>query len=317
MTDLSLADVTERWKSASPQERLWHRRDLLKVADLLDAAIPALGGEITLLRARALTLARDLTFASSLVSGLAPDPFPPADLARGLDVEIARAHERARDFARAPSRENAHALIRAIDVARERARGRGRARALNVALARARAIARAFERELDRGSARPLTHTHDLNVDLGLERESALGHIRRFARELNRALENALELALNRANTRRQVHSLEFASAVYEARNFDLSLAFAPDLARDLIEARNNLTDAANSFVGADLTTVDIVEVNLAGVRWNSATQWPTPEWTQRIRRASVEDPPGSGVFVVLPEEGHHFADLGSLAPTS
>ena len=139
----------------------------------------------------------------------------------------------------------------------------------------------------------------DRALDLGLDADLGLDRVRDRARNLalDRALDPALDRALDLARDR----------------------AFAGDraLARDFIEAHGNLTDAANNFVGADLTTVNPAAVNLAGIRWDSDTQWPTPEWTARIHRASMEDPPGSGVFIVRPEQGHNFADRDSLAPIS
>jgi hypothetical protein len=96
------------------------------------------------------------------------------------------------------------------------------------------------------------------------------------------------------------------------ARALVRALARDRDLALALDRTRGKLTGAANDFVGADLTAADPAQVSLDGIRWDSGTRWPTPEWTARIRRASVEDPPGSGVFIVLPEEGHDFVDRGA-----
>ncbi|MDR6980833.1 hypothetical protein J2X68_007575 [Streptomyces sp. 3330] len=58
-------------------------------------------------------------------------------------------------------------------------------------------------------------------------------------------------------------------------------------------------------------------EVPLIGIHWDSYTRWPSPEWAARMRRASVEEPPGSGIFIVRPEEGRHYASNGSLEPVS
>jgi hypothetical protein len=136
---------------------------------------------------------------------------------------------------------------------------------------------------------------------------------RDLARDFDYALTLALDLERDTARVRvRDLdRDLDLARDRGRARDLDI------DLTRDLIEARDNLTAAADNFVGADLTTVDPVEIDLAGVRWGSDTRWPTPEWTARIRRASVEGPPGSGVFIVIPEESHDFANRGSLAPIS
>ncbi|MCR3725240.1 hypothetical protein FHS35_002088 [Streptomyces umbrinus] len=140
----------------------------------------------------------------------------------------------------------------------------------------------------------------DLGLDLGLDR--AFDRALALAHDCARALDNDLPYDL-------------------DPDHHDYSLTLALDRARalalDLTKARDNLADAANNFIGADIATVDPARINLAGVRWDRDTQWPTPEWTARMRRASAEDPPGSGVFIVLPEEGHNFADRGSLAPVS
>ncbi|BAC71711.1 hypothetical protein AQJ43_34025 [Streptomyces avermitilis] len=91
-------------------------------------------------------------------------------------------------------------------------------------------------------------------------------------------------------------------------RVLDLVLDLA--LVSDLAEARDNLSDAANNFMGADVTDVDPAAMNLAWIRWNRETRWPTREWADRIRRASVESPPGSGIFTVLPEQEYGPAEV-------
>ncbi|MGX5188918.1 hypothetical protein ACWKT5_41045 [Streptomyces avermitilis] len=91
-------------------------------------------------------------------------------------------------------------------------------------------------------------------------------------------------------------------------RVLDLVLDLA--LVSDLAEARDNLSDAANNFMGADVTDVDPAAMNLAWIRWNRETRWPTREWADRIRSASVESPPGSGIFTVLPEQEYGPAEV-------
>ncbi|UUU44348.1 hypothetical protein [Streptomyces sp. NBC_00162] len=135
--------------------------------------------------------------------------------------------------------------------------------------------------------------------------EQSMYAIRDLAAELERAGDLGGAIILART----------FARAVDLDRILAHSLA--PTLGLALIDARDNLTAAANDFVGADLTTVDPGGFGLGGVRWDSSTRWPTPEWADRIRRTSVEDPPGSGVYIVRSEGGHHFAGRGSLAPMS
>ncbi|MFD7476264.1 hypothetical protein ACFV8Z_29965 [Streptomyces sp. NPDC059837] len=314
-----LADVTARWKSASPQNRLRRRNTLLGVADDLKAAAAAFDPAL----ARALDRARAIAIALGHVVPLILNPDLDFDLARtvaralngaptlGLDPDFELDFDpdltRDRALARALIRDLAHD----IDPDLARARVRDLARALARAHARAHAIAldptatRAREdildpaRDFDRDHA--IDHARALGLDL--DRDYAIDLARALARALDFDLDRDLELA----------GFLARAVALISALDRD----HAPARALNLLEAHDNLTDAANNFIGADLTTVDPVAVDLAGIRWGSDTQWPTPEWTARIHRASVESPPGSGVFIVLPEEGHNFANHNSLAPIS
>jgi hypothetical protein len=117
------------------------------------------------------------------------------------------------------------------------------------------------------------------------------------------------------------------AGAVGRDLDHDMDRAIASDvdrlralvrrLARDFGEASDNLFDATVNFVGADLTMADLGRVDMVGIRWSADTRWPTPEWAERIRSSSVEDPPGSGAFIVLPGEGRDVAERGSPAPIS
>ncbi|MFC8665823.1 hypothetical protein [Streptomyces sp. NPDC057199] len=213
-------------------------------------------------------------------------------------------------------------LARDSDLARDRRRRPG----LDPDLARAYRVLRGDpdpDRAFALDLARALTHApgtrHTIYVairdpDPELRADRILAGARdrasNFERDPTRARARALALAeaLGR--------DLDRDRAVDLAFSFD-RVSDTSELHQDCIQAQRNLADAASNFVGADLSTVNPAEVNLAGIRWDSDTQWPTAEWTARIRRASVEDPPGSGVFIVRPEEGHNFADRASLAPTS
>ncbi|MER7514001.1 hypothetical protein ABTX82_37645 [Streptomyces lavendulae] len=282
---LSLAGAAARWKSVTPQERLQRRHDLLAVARSLESAATALNRD----RDRVLDLG--LGLAHGLVRDLV------RDLARSRDLDLDLGPDPARD------------LDRDLD------------RALDLALARSR------NRDLDLDIVRDL----DIDIDLDLVRDLDLDLARDLVRDLDSALDRARFHVRTRAGARNRarnldlsiihalsvVHALSLVRAPEPDHVGDRALDFVHELARDFTEAHDNLIDAASDFVGADLTTVDLVEVNLAGIRWDSDTQWPAPEWTARIRRASMEDPPGSGVLIVLPEEGHDFADHGSLAPMS
>ncbi|MFD4652653.1 hypothetical protein [Streptomyces sp. NPDC058441] len=331
--------MTALWKSVAPQRRLQRRDSLLRVADFLKSTATNLTLDVTrdLTRAHALALAlaHDLDYAQHLAFDLAirgnirNGAF---DSAASLGRACKRTLNEARDLVRDPHLARANDLIRDIGEERETARALKRSHifeeeelarvgavehAINRALARARELTRALERHPHRVLSQ--TQARDLARDLARDFPSEFTHAYdpHLTHALNRTRDITRALDFDRTDNFDLTGALDSALGL----ELDLDLILSPHLARafadDLFKAHDNLTDAANTFVGADLTAVDLVEVNLAWIRWNRDTQWPTPEWTARIRTASVENPPGSGVFVVLPEEGHNLADLGSLAPLS
>ncbi|MFI7406053.1 hypothetical protein ACIBW9_37260 [Streptomyces sp. NPDC049541] len=82
--------------------------------------------------------------------------------------------------------------------------------------------------------------------------------------------------------------------------------ARADAIASDLKRTLATLTDAKDSFLAADLRAAAHVEqAKFVGVKWDAQTQWPDAEWEARMRRASGELPPGSGIFVVVGEPLH------------
>lgn len=279
VTGPSLADVTARWKSAPPRQRLQHRGNLLAVAAFLQ---PVVG-------------ARDLNLASDLSGALALDLARASAHALDLDLTLA--------LDLAPARNRARDLVHALD----------RARDLDLALA----LARDLGDDLDRARNLALAFAFDRARDLDAARATRLVPAVDLALARALALEVALALDLARARTLAHTVALDGALDRDSDRERALDRALARVLAHALIEAHDNLTEAANNFVGADLTNLQPGEVTVVGIRWNDSTRWPTSEWTARMRSASEEDPPGSGVFVVLPEEGHHYTDSGSLAPIS
>lgn len=54
-----------------------------------------------------------------------------------------------------------------------------------------------------------------------------------------------------------------------------------------------------NDFMYADLRKADLRGVDLAGVRWSMQTRWPHALDVEELKARSVEDPAGSGIFVV------------------
>lgn len=122
------------------------------------------------------------------------------------------------------------------------------------------------------------------------------------ARWLRHLLNDALPLAFSLDH--RVAHVIE---QMTRTLSWDFGFWHTHDLGTrlfaDLSAACENLMAAANDFLGEDLTGGDLDAHDLAWVRWDENTRWPSEEWAARVRRASAEHPIGSGVFVVLPEE--------------
>ncbi|WP_186001237.1 hypothetical protein [Streptomyces sp. IB201691-2A2] len=321
---MSLADVTARWKTTSPQERLRRRGDLLRVADFLKTAALVLDRDRDLALDRDVARARDRDLARArdrdLALALARDRDHVSDLVR--DLTLARALGRAlgRNLPRGFNLDGARDLVRDLDYALDCAR--------RVPRIRVRYLVPISVRDFicNLNARRTGCYTYTLNADervryLVVRRDRArdfihdVDPVRDSIRDLARDLARILDPARDPASSLARVRDLVRPPDLARNPDPDHDPVQAHDLARDCIKAHGNLTDAATNFVGADLTAVDLVEIDLAGIRWDSNTRWPTPEWTARIRRTSIEDPPGSGVFIVQPEEGHDFAERGSLVP--
>ncbi|MGW5279371.1 hypothetical protein ACWERI_07920 [Streptomyces collinus] len=339
-----LVDVTARWKSAPPQDRLQRRGILLAIAEELRTAAAALAlkpnrvrawdrarvrvrsikDDIDRARARARTLDRAQKLPSppeggsdrlgaldrarvlvrALDRALTSDPDLAVDLL--IDLDHALAHAGARESARSHffwdldhdldgTRELAHDLDSAREQARELAHDLDSAREL------------AREPDHDLALVRVLTTDIADILDRTPRRDAASD------RESLGPLEHVFTRARIYALTRALARAFDLACALSLDHDLDLGSVFA----HQFIEAHDNLIDAANIFLGADLTAVDPSAINLSGVRWDNDTQWPTAEWTARIYRASVENPPGSGVFIVQPGEGHNYAARDPLAPVT
>jgi hypothetical protein len=124
----------------------------------------------------------------------------------------------------------------------------------------ARALARDLVIDLSRALARDLTH----NRDLGLPR-ARVG-------DLHRALCRDLSIDLDLDLVHNLVHDLETVVA-------------------DLNGVLAELNGALHDFTTADLREVDLSRLQLDGLRWSSATQWPA-RWATRIALDSVEVAP-------------------------
>jgi hypothetical protein len=96
--------------------------------------------------------------------------------------------------------------------------------------------------------------------------------------------------------------------ALSHGPELQVRLAKAADVMADVSQA---LQLAANDFSGADLSHVRLEQQNLAWLRWDASTRWPTG-WAERIRQMSLETAPGG--FVVQPVDAddrtESFADV-------
>ncbi|MFJ8159026.1 hypothetical protein [Streptomyces sp. NPDC094468] len=203
----------------------------------------------------------------------------------------------------------------------------GRADSLGIALDRdlARTLTRALFHARDLARTLASTHTFDLASNLASDLARARTITRRHTRDHTPTLAHARTLALNLASD--IVRTLDFASAG------DLDLASALDLASDLASdlslaldlgltrdfdltlldnptaVAEQLKRAASDFRGADLRRARLREADLAWLKWDERTKWPQ-EWQERIENASVEQPEGSGQYIVLPAYDNEPSDV-------
>lgn len=288
LTALSLTDATACWKVAPPQERLQLRSQILDIAKFL--TYDALTFEVD--RANARASAADLA----------------VDLARirsrelkDIDLEFLHDLARARDLAHDLARARLRHFADVRDLARVRDLALARVRDLTLD----RALIRVRERVLD-------LHRHfhldgDLDFVLHMYRDPDFG----------RDLYRACDLDLDRVRSLDRAVALLLVLDRERERERQRAGELDPVHALEIVEARSNLVDAADNFIGADLSNVNLDVLNLVGVRWGNSTRWPTPEFKADVQKASEEDPPGSGVFIVRPDWHHNFADHSSPIPTS
>ena len=275
--------------------------DVSRALDLARASVVDLTRDLARARDLDLDLARNLDLDLARTLDLARDLAPDLDLDRDLD--FARDFNFARDFARARTLDFARDLARALalDSALDSALDRDLDRALDRARARARDLARALDSALDRAR------------DRALDRAGA--RARDLARALDSALDRALDSALDRARARHLDRALDSALD----RALDRALDLARILARELVPVLGrqfglqNIEELASAFLAgalddfsrADLSGIDLTSVDLLGVRWSEwDTRWPPGTDIERLRSASEETEPGSGVFVITRPRG-------------
>jgi hypothetical protein len=195
------------------------------------------------------------------------------------------------------------------ELALDRARARRLARRLaldrelerDLALDRALALARAHPLDLARAVVlnRALGRALDLDLDLALEG----GREHDLARELDRILTFVLNLGLDLdlaselSGVLDLARDLTKALAGFTARRY--TLRNAEGLAAALLE------DALDDFTQADLSVIDLANVNLTGILWSDRyTRWPPGTDMEQLRSVSRETEPDSGVYVILVSGG-------------
>ncbi|MEV7325658.1 hypothetical protein [Streptomyces sp. NPDC093970] len=209
-----------------------------------------------------------------------------------------RLHHRRAISQLATGRADNLASANALDLHLTLDRARTLTRDLTRTLARARDFdhtgARALDRVIEHARTRTLDHARTLDLDharaLALDLASDLARALdlTFSSDLARALDLASDIALD----------LSLTLDLGRARDFELTLLDDPAAATE------QLKRAASDFQGADLRRARLQEADLAWLKWDEHTTWPE-EWQERIENASVEQPEGSGQYIVLPTYGN------------
>ncbi|WP_225828029.1 hypothetical protein [Streptomyces naphthomycinicus] len=229
-------------------------------------------------RASVVRLARDL--AQALKADL-------QRLALALDEELGR-HDSASVLI--GLFDLSHALLRGLDGPRRRwyafTGAKEDAVALSLGLEGVLALGHTPDLERARARAADLVHVLDLETDLALASDPALGQA---VGRTYRVLDDIRTSELRRA--------------------IGLVLRQEPPMF-DKYSVRAFLDD----FTAADLRAADLANADLGGILWSQyTTQWPATVDVENLKACSQETPPGSGTWVVRPGTTTipDFADLG------
>lgn len=304
-TARGITAVIERIIESPAPQRLHHRKTINQFASIIETRHQNDYG-------------LDSFFAIALYLASAHDNA--LHLATALDRTHARARILERTFAPDDARSLAAALDRARTGAKDLEHNLDRVYALgyirDVDFARARNLAhdlardRAFARDLAHSLARDLSRARDVSRALipDLDFTRNIGRRHDLARNLARDLALARDDAVDRALTLDPTYSGRYAVI----RDLDLGHALTLQTVDPSITAAR-LKQAASNFQGADLRHARLEEADLAWITWDESTQWP-PDWRQRIKNASVEQPEESGQYVVLPAFDNDPASITSDA---
>ena len=180
-------------------------------------------------------------------------------------------------------------------LARDLARARDLGLALDLDLARGRLLARA----IDLARARDFGLAIGLAIDLAFDLARVLARARDLARVLTRARALAIDLAFDRSLDLPLDRALDLAGELVWILGEQLGLQNMEGLGPAL------LAGALDDFSRTDLSGIDLTGIDLVGVRWSERdTRWPPGTDIERLRSASEETEPGSGVFVITRSGG-------------
>jgi hypothetical protein len=258
------------------------------IRTLVDALARMRTADHSRARDHAVDLVRDLPFGDDLDLDLirdhALDAIRELDLAR--DFDLARDYARDLEVTRARSHDNAsrHARTRVDAIVYILREARIRVAALDLGPTRTSV--------LDLTIARARRSIGEISDELNQQPNdaSSLAAVQEHAGSLARDLQ-ALRDAARIVAGNRELELLDVLAA-YLADRLGL-----PNL-KELEQAE--IVNFLDDFTKADLSGVDVEEVDLAGVRWSvHTTQWPSRAVAEQIREESREMVPGSGLYVV------------------
>ncbi|MEB8342117.1 hypothetical protein [Streptomyces endophyticus] len=118
---------------------------------------------------------------------------------------------------------------------------------------------------------------------------------RLLAAAVEKALASAYSLLDRCVAARGAVAQFQLWQAIQirQRLNFQLAVRGVPRL------TASDLRDFLNDFISADLRGADLAGVDMTGVRWSVQTLWPVDLDLDDLRQRSVEEPLGSGIYVV------------------
>lgn len=228
------------------------------------------------------------------------------------DIAVAQDHL-TRDHAHDLDLDLVHALARDLDQALRLSVGTERVRndVLRRGLERVCSLNVALTLDLERTTGRHCERNHPHALARDLDRVRAMlrvfdrvrVHGRRERASLGLLIDRAhsrirdLELVLERVGT----HDRVLTSTIVNIRVNEVGRAIGMVLGREAPVLDVDTVHAfINDFTTADLRSIDLNDIDLAGVRWSEAgTRWPPAVDVEELKSRSDETPVHSGIWVV------------------